>query len=82
LFNQTGHFLDDQGRYSEAEPLCVRSLEILLQKLGHEHPKTKRGLNNFVTCLQNAIATNQGDRRSDHPLTQAFLAQLREAGGQ
>jgi hypothetical protein len=23
LFNQTGHFLDDQGRYSEAEFLCA-----------------------------------------------------------
>ncbi|MBD2149514.1 tetratricopeptide repeat protein [Pseudanabaena sp. FACHB-1277] len=32
---------DSQGKYSEAEPLMARSLEIYEQKLGTEHPTTQ-----------------------------------------
>ncbi|MEH2141570.1 tetratricopeptide repeat protein [Nostoc sp.] len=29
-----------QGRYSDAEPLCIEALEIAEQRLGANHPKT------------------------------------------
>jgi tetratricopeptide (TPR) repeat protein len=67
-----------QERYNAAELLYARALEILLQKLGTEHPMTETIRGNFVACLQDAIAANQDDQLSDHPLTQAILAQLRE----
>ena len=32
----------------------------------------------LLVRIQEAIAANQGDQLSDHPLTQALLAQLRQ----
>jgi tetratricopeptide (TPR) repeat protein len=37
-----------QGRYSEAEPLLVRSLSIYEQQLGAEHPDVASSLNNLA----------------------------------
>ena len=78
-FNNLAGLYDSQGRHSEAEPLYGRSLDICFQKLGQEHPTTQVVLKNFVTCLQDAIAANQSDRLSNHPLTQDILTQLRES---
>ncbi|MCS6812146.1 MAG: tetratricopeptide repeat protein [Cyanobacteria bacterium] len=69
------------GRYAEAEPRYVRSLEILLQVLGQDHPSTQTVRNNFRTCLQAAVVAGQAGELSDHPLTQAMLAQLAGDGG-
>ncbi len=44
------------GRYGEAEPLYARCLEIFLRVLGQDHPSTQTVFNNFVTCLQAAVA--------------------------
>jgi tetratricopeptide (TPR) repeat protein len=66
-----------QGRYSEAELLYVQALAILFSRLGKNHPLAVDGLSNFYTCLQQALEAGQGDRLSDHPLTQAILQQLR-----
>jgi tetratricopeptide (TPR) repeat protein len=67
-----------QARYAEAEPLYVKAITIFYQRLGEEHPNTTNAFNNFYTYLQKALAAGQGDRLSDHPLTQALLAQLRQ----
>jgi tetratricopeptide (TPR) repeat protein len=48
LFNQTGYFLDDQGRYTEVEPLYERALSICEQQLGADHPQTATSLNNLA----------------------------------
>ena len=48
LLNQAGGYLGEQGRYSEAEPLYVRSLQINEQQLGAEHPDTAQSLNNLA----------------------------------
>jgi tetratricopeptide (TPR) repeat protein len=37
-----------QGRYSEAEPLCLRSLEIRERQLGGDHPDIAESLNNLA----------------------------------
>jgi tetratricopeptide (TPR) repeat protein len=39
---------DSQGRYSEAEPLYVRSLNIRQQQLGANHPAVATSLNNLA----------------------------------
>ncbi|MGP1384415.1 MAG: tetratricopeptide repeat protein [Thainema sp.] len=65
-----------QGQYSEAEPLYAEALRILLQVLGETHPNTRTVRSNFIYCLQQALAANQANTLSDHPLTQQLLAQL------
>ena len=39
---------DSTGRYSDAEPLYVRSLQIRDQQLGADHPDTASSLNNLA----------------------------------
>jgi tetratricopeptide (TPR) repeat protein len=41
-----------QGRYSDAEPLYVRSLQIKETQLGAEHPDTASSLNNLAALYQ------------------------------
>ena len=48
LLNQTGYFLDEQGRYSEAEPLYIQALEINRCLLAEEHPSIATNLNNLA----------------------------------
>jgi tetratricopeptide (TPR) repeat protein len=48
LLNQAGCYLDDQGRYAEAEPLFARSLSISEQQLGPDHPDVATSLNNLA----------------------------------
>ncbi len=76
--NNLAELYEAIGRYGEAEPLYARCLEIALQALGQDHPNTQTFLSNFVRCLQAAVA--QGVVLSDHPLTQAILAQLATDG--
>ena len=47
-----------QGRYGEAEPLLVRSLQICEQQLGPDHPNTAASLNNLAVsyCYENRFA--------------------------
>jgi tetratricopeptide (TPR) repeat protein len=65
-----------QGRYSEAEMLYLQSIAILYQQLGETHPNTQAGLGNFVNLLQQVVAAGRSAELSDHPVTQALLAQL------
>ncbi len=42
----------EQGRYAEAEPLLQRSLAIMEQALGPEHPNVAQGLENYADLLR------------------------------
>ncbi|GAB4151786.1 MAG: hypothetical protein Fur0046_31200 [Cyanobacteria bacterium J069] len=64
------------GRYSEAEPLYLKALSILFSRLGQDHPNSQAGLKNFVGLLIAAVQAGRAGELSDHPLTQALLAQL------
>lgn len=68
-----------QGRYSEAEPLYVQALSILLAALGQEHPKTQGVLNNFAGFLRQVITAGRRADLSDHPRTQTLLQQLQQS---
>ena len=46
--NQLATLYYSQGRYSEAEPLYLRSLQIKEQQLGADHPSTATSLNNLA----------------------------------
>ncbi|MBD2461950.1 tetratricopeptide repeat protein [Oscillatoria sp. FACHB-1407] len=59
----TGYYLKDQGRYSETEPLYVRSLAIYEQQLGREHPHVASSLNNLA-----ALYRSQGRYSEAEPL--------------
>ncbi len=48
LLGQTGHYLYNQGRYAEAEPLYQRALAISEQQLGPDHPAVATRLNNLA----------------------------------
>ena len=52
LLNSTGYYLRDQGRYTEAEPLVERSLEIDEQQLGADHLDTAIKLNNLAVLYK------------------------------
>src|SRR5205823_670195 len=38
LLKKAGYYLQERGRYTEAEPLCLQALAIREQQLGPEHP--------------------------------------------
>ncbi len=61
-----------QGRYGEAEPLFVRSLQIIEQQLGTDHPDTATSLNNLA-----ALYESQGRYSEAEPLYVRSL-QIRE----
>ncbi len=42
----------DQGRYSEAEPLCLQALQLRKVELGDRHPSTATSLNNLALLYQ------------------------------
>jgi tetratricopeptide (TPR) repeat protein len=65
-----------QGRYSEAEPLYLRSLEIKDKVLGENHPSTKRGWENFRLFVQQMVEEGREGELSDHPMTQAVLQEI------
>ena len=48
LLNQAGYYLHERARYTEAEPLYVRSLGISEKVLGPEHPSVAVVLRNMT----------------------------------
>ncbi|MEQ8961601.1 MAG: CHAT domain-containing tetratricopeptide repeat protein, partial [Coleofasciculus sp. C2-GNP5-27] len=46
--NELGILYDNQGRYSEAEPLYRQALEMTKRLLGEEHPHVAQSLNNLA----------------------------------
>ncbi|WP_156120477.1 hypothetical protein [Neosynechococcus sphagnicola] len=63
-------------RYSDAEPLYVRSCEILLSVLGQEHPNTQTVIGTLIQFLLQVMAENRTAELSDAPITQQLLAVL------
>jgi len=53
LLNETGYYLDDQGRYVEVEPLYLKSLELKRKQVGGQHLDIAITLNNLA-CLYRA----------------------------
>jgi tetratricopeptide (TPR) repeat protein len=47
-----GYLYRTQGRYMEAEPLYVRSLEIRERQLGADHPEVANSLNNLASLYR------------------------------
>ncbi|MFH7242124.1 MAG: tetratricopeptide repeat protein [Spirulina sp.] len=74
--NNLAGLYESQGRYGEAEPLYVQALTIAVQRLGENHPNTQIFRNNFIGLLQAVVAANQTHLLSNHPATQALVAQL------
>jgi Flp pilus assembly protein TadD len=54
--NNLAYLYRTQGRYAEAEPLVVRSLEIFTTKLGLNHPNTQQVQENLAR-LDDDMAT-------------------------
>jgi Tetratricopeptide repeat len=52
LLNQTGYYLKERARYTEAEPLYQRALAIREQQLGAQHPDTATSLNDLANLYQ------------------------------
>jgi tetratricopeptide (TPR) repeat protein len=68
LLEATGIFLNDQGRYGEAEPLFQQALEICRSQLGEDHPNTASSLNNLA-----GLYKSQGRYGEAEPLYQQAL---------
>ena len=66
------------GRYSDAEPLYLRALEIWTKSLGENHPHTQTAWGSFRHLLQQALTNGSADSLSPHPLTQQLLQEMRE----
>ena len=78
-----------QGKYSEAEPLYLRSLEIWERQLGADHPYVAQSLLNLAAIslntqrhpealqsIQRAIQIYEQKLGSEHPDTQKALGWL------
>ncbi|MEG4074394.1 tetratricopeptide repeat protein [Microcoleus sp. Pol14C2] len=66
------------GCYAEAEPLYLRALEILFNRLGENHPNSQTVRRNFIDCLREAMSAGQDSQLSQHRTTQAMLKRVRE----
>lgn len=67
---------ESMGRYSEAEPLYLRTLAILTQCLPENHPHIQTVWGNFCYLVQQAVQNGKAGELSDHPVTQGILSQL------
>ena len=63
LLIQTGTYLSERGRYSEAEPLLVKSLEMRQRLLGEEHSDIATSINNLALLYH-----DQGQYSNAEPL--------------
>ncbi|MBR8840667.1 MAG: tetratricopeptide repeat protein [Stigonema ocellatum SAG 48.90 = DSM 106950] len=81
LFARTGYYLKERGRYSEAEPLYKKALELYQRLLGEEHPSVATSYNNLAKLyesqgriseaeplLKKALELWQRLLREEHPL--------------
>ena len=76
-YNNFATNLSDQGRYTEAEPLHRKALEIFKQVLGETHHNTAKGYNNFATNLD-----HQGRHTEAEPLHRKGLEIRKQALGE
>jgi hypothetical protein len=76
--NNLAGLYESQGCYSEAELFYLRSLAILMNVVGENHPNTQTVQGNFRYLVQQAVEAGQAGELSDHPATQAALQQMRK----
>jgi tetratricopeptide (TPR) repeat protein len=69
LLSNTGWYLYERARYSEAQPLFERALAIREQQLGPIHPDTAYSLNDLAMLYQ-----DQGKDEQAEPLLERALA--------
>ena len=50
--NNLAYLYQFQGKYSQAEVFYTQALNILIKKVGEQHPSTQRVLNNLQDCQQ------------------------------
>ena len=87
--NQAGLFLQNQGRYVEAEPLFQEALAIWKAELGDRHPYTATSLNNLAglycsqgryvdakPLFQEALTIRKAELGDRHPYTASSLNNL------
>jgi tetratricopeptide (TPR) repeat protein len=79
--NNLAELYRTQGRYGEAEPLYLRALAILFNRLRADHPNTQTVQQNLRIFIAAVMQAGQTAQLSDHPLTQAVLRQMREGSG-
>jgi tetratricopeptide (TPR) repeat protein len=76
FLNSFGLFEASQGRYSAAEPLFRRALELRERVLGAEHPDTLTSVNNLAQLL-----SSKGDYEAAEPLLRRALGALQRVLG-
>ncbi|MBW4501984.1 MAG: tetratricopeptide repeat protein [Scytonema hyalinum WJT4-NPBG1] len=69
LLARTGYYLEKRGRYSEAEPLYQKSLELNQRLLGEEHLSVAESYNNLALLYY-----SQGRYTEAEPLCQKVLS--------
>ncbi len=77
LFAKAGYYLNERGRYSEAEPLLQQALALYRRLLGEEHPLVATSLNNLAQLYD-----NQGQYAEAETLYQQALALYRSLLGE
>jgi tetratricopeptide (TPR) repeat protein len=50
-----------QGRYNDAEPLYLQSLDILKRQLGDDHPSVATSLNNLAALYESQGKYNDAE---------------------
>ncbi len=60
--NNLALLYQDQGKYTEAEPLYERSLAIREKALGPEHPDVAASLENYAALLRRTARADEAER--------------------
>ena len=63
--NNLAELYHSQGRYSEAEPLYIKGLRILRQKLGENHPNTQKVSEYYRTFLSKVLQEQRTEELSE-----------------
>jgi tetratricopeptide (TPR) repeat protein len=69
-------------RYSEAEPLYLQALDTWMKYPSERNFYTQRVWNDFYALIQQVVESDRTQDLSSHPITQALLQQIREAGAE
>ena len=76
--NNLAGFYRSQGRYSEAEPLCLQAVEILRSKLPENHPDIQIVWGNYVGLWREGISKGHltFEQLQKHPFWELLLAEI------
>ena len=77
LLNRTGYYYESQGRYGDAEPLCLDALAMRKQLLGKAHPAVATSLNTLA-----GLYKSQGRYGDAEPLYLEALAMRKQLLGE